>query len=555
MDDEQVRLRARVMVIVALGMASTITIGWFLRLAISPLPWTVRLTVCISWLLFLSALGVLRLGAVHAAGSLLVAAFFVVIFGSAIWVGGLQAPVILLAPILPMMATVLLDFRAGIWSTVLASLLIVGFLAGSLFGFFELTPPLGGPEETQARALLAIVGCLMAMFFAFFYEKHRGYIEGRREISEELYRKLFEGSKDTVALSTPDGRLLDVNSAGVEFYGFESKEEMLNQHVSELYSHQEDRQELLKRLARDGYVRGYESRQRLRDGRARVVRGTTSVILGDNGEIQYLLAILHDVTEERRAAHQIKKMLLQVEAKNQELERFGYTVSHDLKSPLLTLKGFLALLERDLAGQVSDKVARDIAAIGRAADTMQRLVEDLLQYSRLGHESGSWMQIPLEDLAKDAAEMLGGRAEEKGIQVRVDSNLPVVFGQMVLLRMVLLNLIDNAIKYARHEVRVGARYRDDLEGWVCFVQDDGPGIEPEMHERVFGLFEKLDAASEGTGIGLASVKRAVTLHGGEIWVESELGKGASFCFKLLPEDYRNDEEPDDDLRLGHTGLI
>ncbi|HEX9622523.1 MAG TPA: ATP-binding protein, partial [Polyangiaceae bacterium] len=222
------------------------------------------------------------------------------------------------------------------------------------------------------------------------------------------------------------------------------------------------------------------------------------------------------------------------ERSNAELERFTYTVSHDLKSPLITIKGFLGVLEEDaLAGDL-DRMKKDMERIANAADKMQQLLEDLLELSRIGRIVNPPEDVPLVDVARDVVEMLSGPIAEKRARVDVDPALPVVHGDRLRLQEVLQNLIENALKFQRPDsdvvVEVGAR-RDGDET-VCFVRDNGIGVNPRYHDKIFGLFEQLENRSAGTGIGLALVKRIVQVHGGRIWVESDGVIGSTFCFTL-----------------------
>jgi signal transduction histidine kinase len=234
-----------------------------------------------------------------------------------------------------------------------------------------------------------------------------------------------------------------------------------------------------------------------------------------------------------------KNLIAELENKNAELERFTYTVSHDLKSPLFTIRGFLGYLEQDaLSGNLA-RVKADMQRITDATEKMQHLLNDLLELSRIGRLKNTSVVIPFEELAREAVELVHGRIMEHGVTIHIDSNLPAVFGDRPRLLEVLQNLIDNAAKFMETQkephIEIGQSGEDAENGMpVFYVRDNGIGIAPEHFERVFGLFNKLDVKSDGTGIGLALVKRIVEVHGGHIWVVSELGKGAGFYFTLPP---------------------
>ena len=222
-------------------------------------------------------------------------------------------------------------------------------------------------------------------------------------------------------------------------------------------------------------------------------------------------------------------------AKNAELERFNYTVSHDLKTPLVTIRGFAGLAGTDLADGRNDAVRKDLGRIVAAADKMHHLLDDLLELSRIGRVVHPPQDVDLADLVKDAIELLKGPLEAKRIEPQVAADLPTVHADRRRLLEVLQNLIENASKFtgsqAQPKIEVGWR-RDGSEP-VFYVRDNGQGIEPRFLERVFGLFEKLDPGGDGTGVGLALVRRIIEAHGGRAWAESEgLGHGATFCFTL-----------------------
>ncbi|MBM3123873.1 MAG: PAS domain S-box protein [Chloroflexi bacterium] len=230
-----------------------------------------------------------------------------------------------------------------------------------------------------------------------------------------------------------------------------------------------------------------------------------------------------------------ERLVRELESKNAELERFTYTVSHDLKSPLVTIIGFLGYLEKAAESGNMEQFRADMLRIQDAVKKMQRLLNELLELSRIGRMMNTPVRIPFETLVKEAVDMLHGRLKEINVTIDVQPNLPQVFGDHQRLVEVLQNLIDNAAKFMggnRHpKIEVGQRGEQNGRQ-IFFVKDNGIGIDPAHHERVFGLFNKLDPKVEGTGIGLALVKRIIEVHGGRIWVESEVGKGSTFCFTL-----------------------
>lgn len=231
-----------------------------------------------------------------------------------------------------------------------------------------------------------------------------------------------------------------------------------------------------------------------------------------------------------------KKLITELEAKNTELERFNYTVSHELKSPIVTIKGFLGSVEKDIRENNFEAAKKDFPRISKATDNLYRTLSDLLELSRLGHTVNEFEEVDLTRLAHEAMETIHARIQAKRVKVHISSQMPKVRGDRLRLHEVFENLIDNASKYTGSQqfpqIEIGVRMEEPP---VIFIHDNGLGVDPKYHETIFGLFNKLDNNSEGTGIGLAIVKRIIETHGGKIWVESEgPGKGSTFCF-TLPE--------------------
>lgn len=230
-----------------------------------------------------------------------------------------------------------------------------------------------------------------------------------------------------------------------------------------------------------------------------------------------------------------QKLIAELEMRNTELERFTYTVSHDLKSPLVTIRGFVGHLKKDMAASDLERARRDLELIESAAGEMGRLLDELLELSRVGRVMSTPHEFSMTDLAQEAVELLAALISSRGVTVDVEPGMPSVVADRLRVREVMQNLIENAVKYTGNErrgrVRVGMRR--EAGGVVFFVADNGAGIDARYHEKIFGLFERLDTTEEGTGVGLALVKRIVELHGGRIWVESEGdGRGSTFCFTL-----------------------
>jgi PAS domain S-box-containing protein len=248
-----------------------------------------------------------------------------------------------------------------------------------------------------------------------------------------------------------------------------------------------------------------------------------------------VLAIMRDITLQKWATSEREELIAELEQKNAELERFTYTASHDLKSPLITIRGFLGFVREDARAGDMERLDRDIQRITDATEKMQRLLGDLLELSRVGRINNRPVQIAVNELIAEVVEILQGRILARNIKIKVAENLPALYGDRPRIFEVFQNLIDNAAKFMGDQpepcIEIGVN--GELNGKpIYFVRDNGIGIAPKFKDRIFGLFDKLDATSEGTGIGLALIKRIVEFHGGQIWVDSEPGNGATFFFSL-----------------------
>jgi signal transduction histidine kinase len=213
-----------------------------------------------------------------------------------------------------------------------------------------------------------------------------------------------------------------------------------------------------------------------------------------------------------------------------ELDRFIYTVSHDLKSPLVTLQGFASLLERDVQAGRTDRLLEFVQHIKSGVIQMARLIDDLLILSRAGHITRPPEPVDLADLSRKILRLHQLKIEECRIEVKIENGIPVINVDKELMADVIERLIANAISYGCRSASPHIRIGGHLAGGEAryFVNDSGPGIAAQYHQKIFELFERLDIGTDGTGAGLAIVKRAVEASGGRVWVESVPGQGATF---------------------------
>ena len=372
-------------------------------------------------------------------------------------------------------------------------------------------------------------------------ERYRNFVE---QSSEGIWLLEFDGPipttlppEEQVRRIQKHGYVAECNDTLARMYGYRSGREMIGTRLIDLYGGEADErnfQSTLK-LVESGY-RGDN-----RETQEFTSRGERVYFLNNAAGIirdQHLVGIWgtqRDITDLKQAEAEQEALVEELETKNAELERFTYTVSHDLKSPLITIQGFLGYLEQDAQAGNTDRMNADISRISSATQKMQQLLDELLELSRIGRIVSPVEEISLHELAHEAVGNVAGRLVEHRVAVRIAPDLPVVHGDRPRLREVLENLVDNAVKFMgdQPEPQVEIGVRRDGEETVITVQDNGVGIDPLYQEKVFGLFEKLNVESEGSGVGLAIVQRIIELHNGRIWIESEgSGQGSTFCFTL-----------------------
>jgi PAS domain S-box-containing protein len=278
------------------------------------------------------------------------------------------------------------------------------------------------------------------------------------------------------------------------------------------------------------------------DGVELIIHSQAEIIYNDSGQPIRRVGALQDITEIRRVETEREKLIQELQSKNTELDRFTYTVSHDLRSPLVTIRGFLGFMQKDIEAGKTERVTEDMARIITAADKMQRFLDELLVLSRAGRVMNPPEPVSFNTIAVDTVEMLRGRIEARGVQVHIADDLPTILCDRTRLTQVVQNLVDNAIKFSGDQpnpkIEIGTEGKDSEGRAILYVRDNGIGIDPQFQENVFDLFNKVDSQTEGVGIGLTLVKRIIETHQGQVWLKSAgEGSGSIFFFSCpMPED-------------------
>ena len=269
------------------------------------------------------------------------------------------------------------------------------------------------------------------------------------------------------------------------------------------------------------------------DGEIRVLQGRADVGRDETGKATQLDSILQDVTDRKRLEDELDGLIRELWRSNEELEQFAYVASHDLRQPLRVVGSYVTLMEEELQGNLNDDAQEYMSFVRDGVRRMDRLITDLLTYSRVGRTSTD-QPVCMGKAAEAAVTDLQFEIEEAQATVVTFGTPPSVMGDESEMERLFQNLIGNAIKYHRpdHPPRVQITYEDKGEMWRVTVSDNGIGIPPEHAERIFGIFQRLHARNEfeGTGVGLAIVKKIVERHGGAIRAEPGNGEGTTMAF-------------------------
>lgn len=366
------------------------------------------------------------------------------------------------------------------------------------------------------------VSARLFLGFMDVMEKH----EKEAKESRDHLQNLLEAANDLVYTLDLKGNFTYLNPR-IEDFGY-TADELLGKHFLTILA-EKHRGGRFKKSIQEKVRQSYEVEVKTKDGMVKDCVISTSPLLDHAGKATGLLGIMRDITEKKKAEEELRK-------KNEELENFVYVVSHDLKVPMISLQGFTSVLLEDYHEKLGEEGRRYLERIKANTRHMEVLILDLLALSRIGWVVNPFKDVSSLEIVKRLFRNLKQRLEKNRIDISVGDILPTIHCDEDRMYQVFENLLLNAIKFIGEvenpKIEIG--YEDKDEFHQFYVRDNGIGIDPKYHRKIFEIFQRLKEIEdeEGTGIGLVIVERIVKNHGGKVWVESEKGKGATFYFTL-----------------------
>ena len=367
----------------------------------------------------------------------------------------------------------------------------------------------------------------------------RKHIEERLRWTEESYRLMVESVTDyAIIMLDVEGRIVSWNKGAQRIKGY-STEEIVGQHFSLFYSRGDIEcgkpQQDLNIVTAKGRFEDEGCWRVRKDGSTFLANVIYTAIRDEGGNLRGYTKLIQDMTERKRLDQLLKEKNAALETANKDLEGFAYSVSHDLRVPLRAIDGFSQQVLKHYADKLDDEGKRYLNVVRDNTKKMSQLIDDILAFSRMGRLGLSVSEVNMEELVREVFEELKPASAERELTIEIKP-LPLCHGDPSMLRQVLVNLLGNAIKFTQPKdaalIEVGGR-TESAEN-IYYINDNGAGFDMQYTDKLFGVFQRLHGVAEfeGTGIGLAIVKRIITRHGGRVWAEGKVDEGATFYFTL-----------------------
>lgn len=385
-----------------------------------------------------------------------------------------------------------------------------------------------GDEQTRSRSLTDMLAA-----------SDEGLLQANTVAASATGRleQLLQSTDEAIFGMDADGLCTFINVSGARMLGYDRTEllgkdmhEALHHHHADGTPYPLENCPIHKAMIEGTSVRIADEVFWTSAGKPVPVEYSSSPILS-NGKTVGAVVAFSDITARRIAERERERLIGALARSNQELDQFAYVASHDLKAPLRGIANLSQWIEEDLGDDLPPDVSEKMGLVRGRVQRLEALIDGILQYSRAGRVRAAVEQVDVGLLVRDVVELLAPPAE---IAVTIERGFPTITTERTPLQQVFMNLISNAIKYNRRPgATVTVSWRDAGRMYAFSVSDNGPGIEPEYHDRIFGIFQTLESRDrvEGTGIGLSVVKKTVELHGGSVTVRSALGEGATFTFE------------------------
>ena len=407
----------------------------------------------------------------------------------------------------------------------------------------------GKVEENECKALRKDGTIFLASQNAQYHHDNQGQIQGTetlvRDITEykkaeknnQMLANLVESSEDAIFTMSIIGIITSWNKGAEQIYGY-SAEEVIGKDISKLAPKhlKEETSELINHVKQGKKIRHYETLRLKKDGKLINVTITLSPLFETSGKMVGISTIARDITKRKGREEKLESTMAELKRSNKELEQFAYVSSHDLQEPIRMVTLYSQLLERRYKNKLDDDADDFIEYIVEGAHRMKQLIDDLLAYSRVTSQAKEFENVNLETLLITVISNLSVTIDENNATITHDP-LPTLSVDPSQMGQVFQNLITNAIKFRGQktpEIHISVQKQKYYKECTFAVKDNGIGIDPKHQELIFEVFKRLHTREEypGTGIGLSIVKKIINNHGGQIWVESEPGKGTTFYFTI-----------------------